>query len=856
MSKLYPPYVEESLPAFTKTATSCILVVPFQLNRAVGRNEFNRIYLRLKTVQSGALLCDGEITSTINFDHITGHWKAVFDLSHITAIQTGAYYKVQIAFGDVETPDMGYYSTISLIKCTSQPNVTIKNLDALNTSNTHVYEYTGLYSQAHGDRTEKVYSYRFDLYDENNSIIASSGNQLHNTSNDTSKSETCDTWTVTKTLKPGYWYGVQYTVTTLNNLIVASPVYKIMQIDTVDFNIGAHLSALMQSDDGYIDVWLKPDSTESRLVRGSFLLTRASETDHYENWEELYRFELVGERPDKHLWQDFTVQQGVKYKYSIQAYNDNGLYSSRSENIEGPITADFEDMFLFDGERQLNIRFNPQVSSFKTTLMESKIDTIGGQFPFIVRGGNVNYKEFPISGLISLLADKNELFMTGIQNNGRETSRLEGDSNIDYTSGTNLTAKNFYHERQFKLEVLNWLNNGQPKLFRSPGEGNYIVSIMGVSLAPTDALGRMLHTFSAQAVEIAECNFANLNKYGFAKSLYKNYHEMQIDQYAVTSLFGNTTTPAINSEYNFTSGAYFISIANQYTSSLILRFYFLDGSVVEWDVHNVTGQFNIPINESPVVKIVHVAGEIEEEATITFGQYSTNINNNFSYITKVDIEDRVEQRIGGNIEENIIDELQDIRQQTGRFYYIKLTPRYVYDSYEFDGQYYWDEEKINPIITWDCTALYNVKNTMYWLDGAPTKRLSSTPGFKAQLNGDTYLDLSRTVRADGSKTSARFEAVTDIDKVHTLKIDTGVLLDMVYQLKTIEYTVEAEDSLIQSHKQQWENSKIEYDTAVAVGEPIAIINDRYRTMTINYNRYIERLAQVLEMSQGGIIDAI
>jgi len=58
-------------------------------------------------------------------------------------------------------------------------------------------------------------------------------------------------------------------------------------------------------------------------------------------------------------------------------------------------------MFLYDGKKQLKIRFNPKVSSFKNDLQEQKIDTIGSKHPFIFRNGNVCYKEFPISGLIS-----------------------------------------------------------------------------------------------------------------------------------------------------------------------------------------------------------------------------------------------------------------------------------------------------------------------------------------------------------------------------------------------------------------------------------------------------------------------
>jgi hypothetical protein len=41
----------------------------------------------------------------------------------------------------------------------------------------------------------------------------------------------------------------------------------------------------------------------------------------------------------------------------------------------------------------------------KNNILESKQDTIGGKYPYIFRNGNVKYKEFSISGLISYLED-------------------------------------------------------------------------------------------------------------------------------------------------------------------------------------------------------------------------------------------------------------------------------------------------------------------------------------------------------------------------------------------------------------------------------------------------------------------
>jgi hypothetical protein len=63
------------------------------------------------------------------------------------------------------------------------------------------------------------------------------------------------------------------------------------------------------------------------------------------------------------------------------------------------------------------------------------------------------------------------------------------------------------------MKVLEFLNDGKPKLFRSPGEGNYIVRLMNSSLSPDDKLNRMIHTFSTTATEIDEFNYQKLNEY-------------------------------------------------------------------------------------------------------------------------------------------------------------------------------------------------------------------------------------------------------------------------------------------------------------------------------------------------------
>jgi hypothetical protein len=137
----------------------------------------------------------------------------------------------------------------------------------------------------------------------------------------------------------------------------------------------------------------------------------------------------------------------------------------------------------------LKIKYNPKVSSFKKVVLETKVDTIGSKYPFVFKNDSVYYSEFPISGLISYFMDEDNLFF-----NKEEFAFAE--------KTTALSNSNIALEREFKLLVLEWLTDGKPKLFRSPTEGNYIVRLMNVSLAPNDTLGRMLHTFSCTAYEI------------------------------------------------------------------------------------------------------------------------------------------------------------------------------------------------------------------------------------------------------------------------------------------------------------------------------------------------------------------
>lgn len=65
-------------------------------------------------------------------------------------------------------------------------------------------------------------------------------------------------------------------------------------------------------------------------------------------------------------------------------------------------------------------------------------------------------------------------------------------------------TNNWWWERTFREEAMKWLNDGEPKLFRSMTEGNMVVMLTDISLTPNTQTGRRIYNFSATAYEIAD----------------------------------------------------------------------------------------------------------------------------------------------------------------------------------------------------------------------------------------------------------------------------------------------------------------------------------------------------------------
>lgn len=945
-TKLFPPIIENKLPAFAGHT----MTVPFAANRAVSMTQVQKMAIIIKTVQTGTVIADN-LQGSWTYDDSTGNYIASFELGDLYSatlmprrISPGQFYKVQLAYIDHENT-IGYFSVASTIKCTTIPTISIPSLHQNYFGSC---EYTGHYGQSEDgkDISEKVHTYQFFLKDAAGNLIATSGEQIHDSANDDSTSSSHDTWSINLALSEGVPYYVSYRVITMNGYVAESPSYLIIPQESIDPSLPCKLIATPNFDEGCIKLALRPIT--SIPMNGSFVLSRASSDDNYGSWHEIYRFSyrnvvMTPRDPATHpsdwdindltIWEDFTTKQGVNYVYALQAYNSQGLYSSRVLNMDeymdeswqhnpdllghyktvfrhDPVYMDFEDAFLFDGERQLRLRFNPKVSSFKSTILESKLDTLGGKYPFIMRNGNVEYKEFPISGLLSLVSDRNSKFLDGIQRNIYVTRDMATDLGGNYDSDIQLTAENLRRERDFKMFALSWLTNGKPKLFRSPAEGNFIVRLMNTSLAPNDTVGRMLHTFTSTAYEIATCDFANLNYYGFIKSPIGDNRDFKVAQLIMADL--PSEFPEVNGQIQLPN-AYFVNITEA-TPGTIVGFNFGDGTGTQYIEIGLTGCYYIPFKDKPLKYISLVSGHSWDGAKLTFCYYDDAPTDNFSVVTDLSVKDEIRQFIGVGYPDttvqresyNIINMIEDVRRQTGRFHYIKVTQRPKCLCYQQNGNIFSrDPEGIDVMsgTDWNETIIYEVHsktsvNTILgYMYGRPGTISKTKPDYRFSYNGSSVIDMSGNTHplnsyvcrdchhtalyddfvftdASGNailndyeepvlqcpscnkrhilalpSTQGRIDALTNIDKVETLYAGSGVILDVAYHIKEIEYSVESTDPTL-SAKNAYLSARNSWLGAISDELAQSVIDERRRTMQERYAYYVTVLEQAIKDALG------
>ncbi len=442
------------------------------------------------------------------------------------------FYKVQIRFTGVGatpltdsskiaawlTDNQTYFSewsTVCLVKGIQKPEVYLKGFE--DTSSTtdrlvftsEVLDLVGsMYFEDNEDETEYLKYYNIKIYKTSDgSLVFDSGDIYTNVYNPNEIN-----YTLPYGLEDGVEYKLVFTYNTINEYSDSlTYTFSIIQ-NTIDA-LSATITADTDVENGRVRIEIK--STVSEAFFGNLTIRRTSSKSNFTIWEDIHQTTIANGEMLDYVWYDYTIESGIWYKYCAQQRNSKGDRGAVI-NIKYPIMIELEDMFLTRADMQFKVKFNPTVSSFKTTYIESKTDTIGSKYPFIRRNGRVQYKQFPISGLITAFCDEDNVFLSKdiiYGDNAEYYSDYNGNLNVN--SDNNITEYNNYiYERFFREKIMDFLYADNIKLFRSNTEGNVLIRLMDVNFTPNDSLGRMLYTFTATAYEMDECTLENFENYG------------------------------------------------------------------------------------------------------------------------------------------------------------------------------------------------------------------------------------------------------------------------------------------------------------------------------------------------------
>ena len=537
--RLYPPIVDYSMPAFAIEGDDSIARIYFALPVYTSWNEVGSVHVTVRYLDNNenalSLGYQAKIkvaAPRIDDTRVTRSDKYFIELDNSDLYHgfvAGTTYKVQLRLSKLTLAQSGAgpaaswfnenyayfseWSTVSLIRPITKPTYSILGLeDAFEGSSVNFTSldpiFTVQYTQ--GDSDEPLKSWRGRLYNgTKEQLLADSGTTTFNNYSylpiDYSDTVAFE-MSLPYLMVLGEDYVLQLDITTRNG-------YE----STTDFHFTCYPSAGV-SFNGTIEAELIEEEAyalikvqSAEILSNNLVIRRTSSKSNFIVWEDLAVKAFANESVD---WEyhDFTIESGIWYKYGVQIRDIHGHRGVLTQ-IDDPLMCEFEHAFLLEADgRQLKLKYDFNISTANITVSETKTDTIGSKYPFVRRNGNMYYRTFQCTGLITGYMDADAHLFTDL----KEIYNNEQVKYADVRNQVNLYVNqyDYTYERLFREKVQEFLYDDKIKLFKSLQEGNILVKLLNISLTPKNNLGRLLYSFSAQAVEIDEPTLVNLNNYG------------------------------------------------------------------------------------------------------------------------------------------------------------------------------------------------------------------------------------------------------------------------------------------------------------------------------------------------------
>lgn len=540
---LYPPVVDTYMPAFLVGSSDIqknTCRVYFSISLYNSLNDIKNAQVTVANQNTNlSVLNKSKYPCEIMLTDIKTDLTRVSDDKYYIEIKTNdieegfqinQYYKVQIRFTaagaanvSLDAPqaidswlaanlsNFSEWSTVCLVRGISAPSLSVSGFDI--SADTTLWslnnvDIVGRLVYADPAETDTLKSYRIKVYNTSNQLLSDSGLIYSNAYSNINEFN----YTFEYQFNDGenYYFTFEYETA---NMYTESNTYEFMVLQEGAEKLEATMTAILDNVNGRIGIHIENKIGQENFV-GNITIRRASSESNFTIWEDVHTESFEENSKLDYTWYDYTIKSGVYYKYIAQKRTSVGIRGIAIHPPGEPFMMLFDDMYLTGGDGQLNIRFDPSVSSFKRTVSESRIDTIGSKYPYIKRNGYIEYRQFPIGGTITHLMDPSHLITSR-----EEVFRNSLDNYIEFNKDKNIRIDDFNdwtYEREFREKVMDFLYANKVRLFRSATEGNILVKIMDINLTPNSTLGRRIYSFTATAYEVDAATIKNYDKYGIS----------------------------------------------------------------------------------------------------------------------------------------------------------------------------------------------------------------------------------------------------------------------------------------------------------------------------------------------------
>lgn len=539
---LYPPQFPSTFaPAFPTTSSPRIY---FSISEYNNLNDIRRVHVSIVNqannesvinnstgilfkdlqydTEEGLYYIDISVTEIKSTEYTT-EMDPSGNVTNIIKENTGwnynQFYKLQLRFDNNEQnvvnnsdyfitylENFSEWSQVLLLRPIVQPEIFVRPFDVTEDTgspmafNKGIIHLAGLLQFGDGrtGETETMQSYRVQVLNGNNNDVLFSSDLIYTNSSldpnvidyllDLAGIDTEDINSfkikISATTKNGYSTSKEYP-------------FSIADYVTED-TFNPTLTINLDNDNGIVTLHI----SNAQTVFGTLHIRRSSSISAFSDWEVIREQKIAG--PIEMDIVDNTVGSGLWYRYYIQLENTAGglttVYYSEK------FFPDFYDVILSRQDKQIRIAFNYSITSMRPVVNRQKIDTLGGRYPKFVENAAMDYKQFSITGLISTQEDEDEKFLAKDDYFGEESLNYEVYEQNNFRDEYMVENYNWFWERGFREELVKWLNDGEPKLYRSMTEGLMAVMLTDITLTPNSVLGRRLYTFSATVYEIADGN--------------------------------------------------------------------------------------------------------------------------------------------------------------------------------------------------------------------------------------------------------------------------------------------------------------------------------------------------------------